>query len=64
MVDQIGEALTAALLLVVGIGVISIMGGADPSLVSDLMRRGIVLIVYVAVAVIIAVVVLQLVRGA
>lgn len=64
MAEQIGEILSAALILVVGIGVISIMGGADPSLVGDLMRRGIVLIVYVAVAAIIFIVILQLVQGA
>ena len=59
---DIGEAISAALILVVGAGVLAIMAGADTSLVTNLMSSGITLIVYVGVFVIFALILLNIVQ--
>ncbi|WP_436348970.1 hypothetical protein [Natronorubrum sp. FCH18a] len=60
--SDIGEVLTAAMVLVVGGGVIAVMAGANATVVSDLMASGITLIVYVAVIAIFALVLINLVK--
>lgn len=47
--SDIGDAISAVLILIVGGGVIAIMAGADASIVSGLMTSGVTLVVYVAV---------------
>ncbi|TKX56306.1 hypothetical protein EXE44_15520 [Halorubrum sp. SS7] len=59
---DIGEAISAALILVVGAGVLAIMAGADTSLVTNLMSSGITLIVYVGVFGIFALILLNIVK--
>ncbi|MFC5133882.1 MULTISPECIES: hypothetical protein [Haloferacaceae] len=59
---DIGEAISAALILVVGAGVLAIMAGADTSLVTNLMSSGITLIVYVAIFGIFALILLNFVQ--
>jgi len=59
---DIGEAISAALILVVGAGVLAIMAGADTSLVTNLMSSGITLIVYVGVFGILALILVNIVQ--
>jgi hypothetical protein len=61
--SDIGELISAALILVVGAGVIAIMAGANASVVTDLMTSGVKLIVYVAIIAIFALILLNLVGG-
>lgn len=61
---DIGELLSAALILVVGAGVIAILAGANAAVVSDLITSGVTLIVYVGVVAILALVFLNIVRSA
>jgi hypothetical protein len=59
---DIGEVISAALILVVGAGVLAIMAGSDTSLVTNLMSSGITLIVYVGVFGIFALILLNIVQ--
>lgn len=59
---DIGEAISAALIFVVGAGVLAIMAGADASLVTNLMSSGITLIVYVAIFGFFALVLIKMVQ--
>lgn len=61
--SDIGEVISAALVLVVGAGVVAIMAGANASVVTDLMTSGVRLIVFVAIFAIFALIFLNLFRG-
>jgi hypothetical protein len=61
--SDIGEVISAALVLVVGAGVVAIMLGANASVVTDLMTSGVRLIVFVAIFAIFALIFLNLFRG-
>ncbi|WP_335999954.1 hypothetical protein [Halorientalis halophila] len=63
MTADIGELIVAGVMLIVGVGVIAILNGANASTVTGLMESGITLVVYVGVLAIIAITLLSIVGG-